>query len=239
MKLLARVHIPRCYFPKDVQVASLQLHGFCNASEDAYSGVIYTRVEETDGKVHIALVTSKTRVAPIKRLSIPRLELCGAHLLAKLLSHVRDTLKDVMAWTDSTIVINWLDGNPRRFKTYVGNRISFIITRIPPRNWHHVRGEQHPADCASRGLYPLLYLTTDAFISTLRRLVTHRGKLTLLWSDHGSNFVGAQQELKELEFLEDQKNEECHIPVLYLRTNQLEVYPRAFPALWWVVRVMC
>ena len=63
-------------------------------------------------------------------------------------------IENVTAWTDSTIVINWLDGSPRRFKTYVGNRISFIISHIPPKNWNHVRSEQNPADCASRGLYP-------------------------------------------------------------------------------------
>ena len=59
-----------------------------------------------------------------------------------------------MAWTDSTIVLNWLDRSPRRFKTYVGNRISFILSLIPSNHWKHVRGEQNPADCASRGLYP-------------------------------------------------------------------------------------
>ena len=72
-------------------------------------------------------------------------------------SHPEDlehTHWQVVAWTDSTIVIHWLDGSPRRFKTYVGNRISFILRRLPSKNWHHVRGEQNPADCASRGLCP-------------------------------------------------------------------------------------
>jgi len=67
----------------------------------------------------------------------------------------------VIAWTDSTIVINWLDGSPRRFKTYVGNRVSFIISHIPSKNWNHVRGEQNPADCASRGLYPKQLIEHD------------------------------------------------------------------------------
>ena len=72
LKSLSMIHIPRCYFPKDVHVTSLQLHGFSDASEDAYSGVVYLRMEDTDGNVHVALVASKTRVAPIKRLTIPK-----------------------------------------------------------------------------------------------------------------------------------------------------------------------
>ena len=59
------------------------------------------------------------------------------------------------AWTDNMIAINWLDGSPRRFKTYVVNRVSFIIDRILPNRWNHVSGEQNLADCASRGLLSL------------------------------------------------------------------------------------
>ena len=105
------------------------------------------------------------KLAPIKRLAIPRFKLCGAHLLAKLLEHIKSTLKfpleDVYAWTDSTIVVNWLDGNPRRFKTYVGNRISFILDRIPPNRWKHVPGKQNPVDCASIGLLPFELMEHD------------------------------------------------------------------------------
>ena len=115
--------------------------------------------------IHVSLVMSKTRVSPIKRISIPCLELCGAQVLARLLSHVKGTLQlpmsHIFAWTDSTIVLNWLSGNPRRFKTYVGNRVSSIVDLIPPDRWNHVIGTENPADCASRGILPSELLNHD------------------------------------------------------------------------------
>lgn len=155
---LTNHRIPRCYYPTENKLHSMQLHGFSDASELAYAGAVYMRVEDSSGNVHVALVTSKTKVAPIKRLTIPRLELCGAHLLAQLLRHVQEVfrvpLHDVHAWTDSTIVLNWLVGNPRRFKPYVANRVSHLVELVPPDRWRHVLGPENPADCASRGLFP-------------------------------------------------------------------------------------
>ena len=155
---LSHKYIPRCYFDVASHISSIQLHGFSDASESAYSAVVYLRLTNTSNSNQISLVMSKTKVAPIKRLSIPRLELCGAHLLSQLLSHVKKVfdipLSSIHAWTDSTVVLNWLDGSPKRFKTYVGNRISAILDLIPPDKWRHVSGLENPADCASRGLYP-------------------------------------------------------------------------------------
>ena len=151
--------IPRCYFPKDTHIVSVQLHGFCDASESAYAAVVYLRMVDHNHVVHVSLVMAKSKVAPLKRLTIPRLELCGATLLAELLHHVKGVLDvsydNVFAWTDSTIVLSWLSGNPRRFKVFVGNRVSTIIDLIPSNHWYHVAGLDNPADSASRGMFPL------------------------------------------------------------------------------------
>ena len=150
--------IPRCYFPKHKQIVSKDLHGFSDACEDAYAAVIYLRMIDSDNNVHVSLVASRTKVAPIKHLSVPRLELCGALLLSRLLTHSKNVLSmsvnDVVAWTDSTVVLSWLSGNPHRFKTYVGNRVAQIISEIPSERWKHVAGTDNPSDCASSGLYP-------------------------------------------------------------------------------------
>ena len=131
LKLLSDKHIPRCYFTKEAHILAVELHGFCDASEPAYAGVVYLRVIDSDGGVQLSLVTSKTKVAPIKRLTVPHLELCGAHLLARLLHHVQQVfINCVYAWADSTIILSWLVGNPRRFKMYVGNRVSRIVEVI-------------------------------------------------------------------------------------------------------------
>ena len=158
LHLLSTKHVPRCYYKKNTSVTSVALHGFSDASEQAYAAVVYLRMECTDGSTQLSLVSSKTKVAPIKRLTIPRLELCGAQLLAQLLHHIRQVLDLPLdhchAWTDSVIVLHWLRGSPKRFKTYVGNRISNILELLGSECWRHVSGVTNPADCASRGLFP-------------------------------------------------------------------------------------
>ena len=174
LKLLSDKHLPRCSFPDAVSIVAVELHGFCDASERAYAGVVYLGMINSTGDVHLSIVASKTKVAPIKRLTIPRLELCSARLLTQLLHHIQHVfnlpLNCVYTWTDSTIILSWLVGNSRRFKAFVGNRILHIVELISPDRWRHVNGTDNPADCASRGLFPSELLDHDLWWNGLEWL---------------------------------------------------------------------
>ncbi|XP_043288822.1 uncharacterized protein [Venturia canescens] len=136
--------------------STVEIHGFSDASQLAMGAVVYVRVTGPGKSTRTALVCSKTKVAPIKRLTIPRLELAAALLVAKLAKYVRDTLQlrdsRVYLWTDSTVTLTWVTSHPSRWKDFVRNRVSSIQELIPQGQWRFIPGRDNPADCASRGL---------------------------------------------------------------------------------------
>jgi len=89
---------------------------------------------------------------------LPRLELCAATLLVRLVDHVQKLLnlqnRPVSLWSDSTVALGWIRGHPSQWETFVANRVSEIQTTLPDAQWRHVAGSDNPADCASRGLFP-------------------------------------------------------------------------------------
>lgn len=157
LRHLQNIRISRWLGNHSTQV-SCQIHGFCDASMSAYAAVVYVRVVTSDGTTKVSLLTSKTKVAPIKAISLPRLELCGAVLLAQLLKKVHTAMDfknvDTFAWTDSTIVLSWLAGHPTRWNIFVSNRVTEIQRTLRIEQWNHVPSESNPADCASRGVPP-------------------------------------------------------------------------------------
>ncbi len=149
--------VPRRISPSSgTPPTSRSLHGFCDAFAVAYGAAIYLRTEHADGRVFTALVIAKARVLPVKPTTIPRVELTGAHLLAKLLSHTRTLLniptEQVHAWTDSQIVLHWLPKTPPQMDRFVANRVYSIQQLLPNVIWRHVSSSDNPADLASRGV---------------------------------------------------------------------------------------
>lgn len=138
--------------------AKIEFHGFSDASEKAYSAVLYARVTPINGPNSVTLLFAKTRVAPIKVISLPKLELCGAVLLANMTHNLFNQLDlpqhQTYFWTDSTIVLAWLNKPPNAWKTFVANRVSTILKTVGVENWNHVVSHENPADVATRGCNP-------------------------------------------------------------------------------------
>lgn len=150
--------IPRQFCTSPQAPLESQLHGFADASKKAYGGVVYSRHLHSDTKVTVSLVSSRSKLAPLDGQTIPRLELAGALLLAHLLHSVATDLSIppscVFAWTDSSIVLGWLNQNPIHLETYVANRVRQIVELIPAHHWRYVSTSTNPADILSRGESP-------------------------------------------------------------------------------------
>lgn len=135
-----------------------EIHGFCDASILAYGACIYLKTINSKDETSVQLLCAKSRVAPLKTTTVPRLELCGALLLSRLLSKVISSLShmsfDIYLWSDSTIVLSWLNTCPSELKTFVANRVSEIQNASKSSLWRHVPTEHNPADIISRGLSP-------------------------------------------------------------------------------------
>lgn len=132
---------------------SRSLHGFADASQEAYGAVVYVKETSVDGTSHTAIAIAKSRVIPLKGLTIPRAELTAAYLLAKLLKYCSEQLNisDLTAWSDSSIVLCWIRKSPASLKSFVANRVRQIQVLLPNTQWRHVPSASNPADLLSRG----------------------------------------------------------------------------------------
>ena len=128
---------------------------FCDASEKAYGAALYIRSVNTKGYL-VRLECSKSRLAPLKRVTLPRLELIAAVVGARLLDYFcRETGLDAAKatlWTDSTVALGWICSDPKRWKPFFANRVIEIESCTVPAQWKHCPGEDNPADHLSRGV---------------------------------------------------------------------------------------
>ncbi|XP_060524303.1 uncharacterized protein LOC132700786 [Cylas formicarius] len=154
---LSALEIPRyCFISKYV---SLEFHAFGDASELGYGSCIYSRLVSPDGQISTYLLYAKSKVSPLKRLSLPKLELSAALMASKLLKYALNVynipdVQNIYAWSDSTIVLGWIRSPPCRWRTFVSNRVSQIQDNVAPERWFHIKSEDNPADLASRPVLP-------------------------------------------------------------------------------------
>lgn len=167
LPLLNTLSIPRiilCDSYKDID-----LHIFSDASQIAYGACLYVRSTSHDSNVLVRLLTAKSRVAPIKPTTIPRLELCavlvGVRLYEKVIYALRAQVRSITFWTDSTIVLGWLKMLPNKLQPFVRNRVAEILDKTAACSWRHVPTNLNPADHISRGVDVSLLQSLDLWWS--------------------------------------------------------------------------
>ncbi|XP_073821565.1 uncharacterized protein [Musca autumnalis] len=149
---LDTIQIPR--FVNTTTSSRIQIHGFSDASMRAYGCCFYVRALDSSG-VSCRLLTAKSKVAPLKTMSLPRLELSAAHLMANMWLRIKPMMKfeveNVYFWSDSEIILYWLKTHPSTLATFVSNRVAEIQEWSESGIWRHVPTKQNPADIVSRG----------------------------------------------------------------------------------------
>ena len=166
LPLLNEVAIPRCLKSESLgEVKTCQMHCFSDASQYGYGIVIYLRYEDYMNQVHISFVIGKSRVAPLKKVSIPRMELTAAttavRMKLKLQNELECSIDQCYFWTDSMTVLRYIANETTRFHTFVANRLNVIHEATDPEDWKYVPTDLNPADDASRGLTASKFLCSQ------------------------------------------------------------------------------
>ncbi|XP_058128695.1 uncharacterized protein LOC131292964 [Anopheles ziemanni] len=153
---ISQVRVPRCYRNvSPVDTVNIQLHVFCDASEKGMAAVSYLRFEH-NGSIECALIGSKTKVAPVKPISIPRLELnaavIGSRLARSICNSHRLTIQRKVYWTDSRNVVCWLRSDHRQYNQYVACRVGEILEASDTNEWRWVSTKLNVADDGTKWL---------------------------------------------------------------------------------------
>ena len=151
---LSELELPRCFCVNTCPEASIHLHVFVDASKMGFGAVCYARYSLPDGTVKVSFVMARNTVAPLKQLSIPRLQLqaVAVRLYCVVKQEVTVIIKDTIFWSDSKTVFQCIANESRRFHTFMANRVSEIHDTTDPTQWRHIPGHCNPADDCTRAL---------------------------------------------------------------------------------------
>lgn len=162
-EITEHIRVPRWLHTKTDSI--IEVHGFSDASAKAYAAAIYIKAT-TDDQIVVNLLCSKTKVAPLKTISLPRLELMGAVMLAKMINHLKPIWKfpniTYHYWSDSQITLAWIKDDPQKRTVFVANRVAEIQSLSPCDSWRYVESKSNPADLGTRGIPP-----ADLVVSSL------------------------------------------------------------------------
>ena len=173
LQRLKDIRIPRCFVsgsPWSSLIQELEIHGYGDASEKGYGAVVYIRSQSDSGDKVTSLVMSKARVVPLRKVTLARLELLAALLVARLVMLVMTALRlpescEYRCWSDSQVALAWIRGDPGRWKQFVANRVIEIQQLTDPLRWGHCPGSENPADILSRGASAEELVRSDLWFS--------------------------------------------------------------------------
>lgn len=158
MKELEQLEIPRPYVSVSLatQTQYRQLCVFSDASDIAIAAVAYLKTVSMTGECHVGFVMGKSKLTPRPAHTVPRLELCAAVLAVEMADFIKREMDidihSVQFYTDSRIVLGYINNTSRRFYVYVSNRVTRIRESSHPQQWHYISTEQNPADHGTRPL---------------------------------------------------------------------------------------
>ena len=154
LKIVKECAINRCYVLRNASIKTTELHIFCDASERAHAAVTYFRFVLSNEKSHVSIIMAKSRIAPLKSTTIPRLELQAALLASKIAKIITQEHEFVISrrvfWSDSKTVLQWIRKDPRDFKMFVANRLSEIRENTNISQWRWVPSRENPEDDTTR-----------------------------------------------------------------------------------------
>ncbi|KAL2086450.1 hypothetical protein ACEWY4_017509 [Coilia grayii] len=162
--------VSRCFVPCNFRnIVTAQMHHFCDASDIGYGTVTYLRLTSSSNRVHVTFLMGKARVAPLKQMTTPRMELTAAVVAVRidrmLSEEMHMKLERSVFWTDSMTVLRYIRNESRRFQTFVANRLNVIRSTSEVCQWRYIGTKLNPADCASRGLHMNAFLKKQCWIS--------------------------------------------------------------------------
>lgn len=232
--------VSRCLVPDNFgSVRTAQMHHFCDASDIGYGTVSYLRLTSNSNRVHVTFLMGKARVAPLKLMTTPRMELTAAVLAVRmdrmLSEEMHMELERSLFWTDSMTVLRYIRNENRRFQTFVANRLNVIRSTSEVCQWKYIGTKLNPADSASRGLHIHAFLKKLIWISGPDFLKESPN----CWPDPPSDFVLSPDdpELRRVVTVNAAVKDSCDATTIL--TNYFSIWTKLKKSVAWLLRLKC